>query len=76
MTYARQKFVKSVYDIYDVIDELEALINEYDQGLPILQNTEWFHKELPNLKEKCRKVLLQWNSEDDDDCKPFVMDCE
>lgn len=66
MSANRLRFTEAVYKVMDVLTEVKALLEEYDDGLPIVKNTSLIHKEIDSMKSFLRNLLLNYTSDDVD----------
>lgn len=66
MSANRMKFTEAVYKVMDVLVEVKALLEEYDDGLPIVKNTSLIHKEIDSMKCFLRNLLVNYTSDDED----------
>lgn len=73
MSANRLRFVNMCYKVMDILTEVKALLEEYDDGLPIVKNTSLIHKEIDSMKGLLRNIMVNYHSDsseevsDDDD---------
>lgn len=67
MSKERSKFVDVCYKVVDVLDEIGAWVEEYDEGFKITRDTKACKKGILSLRNKIFKILAKYGDDDTDD---------
>lgn len=63
----KNAFTELLNKFQNMILEFEAYVTEYDNGLPIIQDTSAIHSMIFSFKRKLPHLLAMYESEEDSD---------